>query len=60
LSQDNSLTLQIQNERPAEGDANWLPAPTGRFYLILRLYHPREEMLKGRYALPPVQRIKER
>ena len=60
LSQDNSLTLQIQHERPAEGDANWLPAPSGPFYLILRMYHPREEMLKGRYALPPVQRIKER
>jgi hypothetical protein len=60
LGQDNSLTLQIQHERPAEGDANWLPAPSGPFYLILRMYHPREEMLNGRYTLPPVQRVKER
>jgi hypothetical protein len=60
LNSDNSLTLQIQHERPAEGDANWLPAPAGPFYLILRMYHPREEMFNGRYTLPPVQRIKQR
>jgi hypothetical protein len=59
LSQDNSLTLQIQHKRPAEGDANWLPAPNGSFYLILRMYHPRKEMLSGQYVLPHVQRVKE-
>jgi hypothetical protein len=57
LSQDNSLTLQIQHERPAEGDANWLPAPRGPFYLILRMYHPRKEMLSGQYVLPPVHQV---
>jgi hypothetical protein len=58
-NEDNSLTLQIQHDRPAEGDANWLPAPSGSFYLILRMYHPRQEMLSGEYVLPPVQRVKE-
>ena len=52
---DGSLTLQIQHQCPAEGPANWLPAPQGGFYLILRLYHPREDMLRGRYDIPPLQ-----
>ena len=56
-NEDNSLTLKIQHERPAEGDANWLPAPSGAFYLILRMYHPREEMLRGQYVLPPLQLV---
>lgn len=52
---DGSLTLHIQHACPAEGPANWLPAPSHGFYLILRMYHPREEMLRGRYNIPPLQ-----
>jgi hypothetical protein len=37
-----------------------LPAPAGRFYLILRLYHPREAILSKAYTIPPVERIDER
>jgi hypothetical protein len=59
-NKDNSLTLQIQHDRPAEGDANWLPAPSGPFYLILRMYHPRQEMLSGQYVLPPLQPVNKR
>jgi hypothetical protein len=59
-NEDNSLTLQIQHYRPAEGDANWLPAPSGPFYLILRMYHPRQEMLSGQYVLPPLQPVNKR
>jgi hypothetical protein len=55
---DGGLTLHIQHARP-EGEAaqaNWLPAPEGDFYLCLRAYMPRAEMLDGRYALPAVVR----
>lgn len=38
---DGSLRLEIGHQRPADV-RNWLPAPAGRFYLILRMYHPRE------------------
>lgn|GEM_PF-6355050 len=42
-------------ERPEGGDAaNWLPAPKGDFYLILRLYQPSAEILDGSYQLPQV------
>jgi len=53
---DGSLTLTISHQRPATGDSNWLPAPDGSFYLILRLYHPSSDFMAGGYDIPPVQR----
>jgi hypothetical protein len=38
---DGSLTITFAHTAPAD-TANWLPSPAGPFYLILRLYHPRE------------------
>ncbi|MBY3328501.1 hypothetical protein HFO02_33925 [Rhizobium laguerreae] len=37
---------------------NWLPAPKGDFYLILRLYQPRDVVLDGTYKMPEVTRLK--
>lgn len=38
---DGSTDLYIQAESPGgEEQSNWLPAPTGRFVLMLRLYWP--------------------
>jgi hypothetical protein len=40
---DGSLTLYIQNKSPgADKEANWLPAPNGPIYLVMRLYWPKE------------------
>jgi hypothetical protein len=39
---DGSLTLYIQNKTPgADKEANWLPAPNGPIYLVMRLYWPK-------------------
>jgi len=39
---DGSLTIYIQNKRPAgDNQANWLPAPNGPVYLVMRLYWPK-------------------
>ena len=39
---DGSLTLYIQNKSPgADKEANWLPAPNGPIYLVMRLYSPK-------------------
>ncbi len=39
---DGSLTLYIQNKSPgADKEANWLPAPEGPIYLVMRLYWPK-------------------
>jgi hypothetical protein len=53
---DGGLRIQIQHNAPASA-CNWLPAPAGRFYLILRLYHPQTVFLEGRYAIPGVQAV---
>jgi hypothetical protein len=40
---DGSLTLYVQNKSPgADKKANWLPAPHGPIYLVMRLYWPKE------------------
>jgi len=42
-SADGSLTLYIQKDSPgADKESNWLPAPNGPVYLVMRLYWPRE------------------
>lgn len=38
---DGSLTIYIQRDNPgADKQANWLPAPDGPIYLVMRLYWP--------------------
>jgi hypothetical protein len=40
---DGSLTLLIQKDSPGKDkEANWLPAPDGPIYLVMRLYWPKE------------------
>ncbi len=41
---DGSLTIAIQKASPGKGkEANWLPAPDGPIYLVMRLYWPKTE-----------------
>jgi hypothetical protein len=41
---DGSLTIYLQNKSPgADRQANWLPAPDGPIYLVMRLYWPKTE-----------------
>lgn len=53
---NGGLRIQIQHA-PPPSSANWLPAPAGGFYLILRLYHPQTSFLEGLYAIPPVRAV---
>jgi hypothetical protein len=57
---DGSLVIYIQNESPGpDKEANWLPAPKGKFNLMLRLYWPDENdpsILDGSWAIPAVAR----
>ena len=40
---DGSLTLHIQNKSPGKArESNWLPAPDGPIYLVMRLYWPKD------------------
>jgi hypothetical protein len=54
---DGSLTLYLQHRPPAGSRrANWLPAPHGRFRLLMRLYEPKRAALNGGWRPPPVSR----
>ncbi|MNE92856.1 hypothetical protein D3C81_2254260 [compost metagenome] len=58
MGADGSFSIPIQHEQPQGTEkANWLPAPQGDFYLLLRLYQPEEAILNGEYVLPQVKRI---
>lgn len=55
---DGSLDIYIQHDAPAGKASNWLPAPEGDFYLLLRMYQPKPEALNGTYRIPPVMEVK--
>jgi hypothetical protein len=41
---DGSLTIYIQKDSPGKDkESNWLPAPDGPIYLVMRLYWPRTD-----------------
>ena len=41
---DGGVILYIQNKSPgADQESNWLPAPNGPIYLVMRLYWPRTQ-----------------
>jgi hypothetical protein len=46
-------TFDIKNSSPGiERESNWLPAPTGPFMLVLRLYWPKPDALDGGWTAP--------
>jgi hypothetical protein len=51
---DGSVDIYIQNTAPPGHESNWLPAPSGKFILWLRVYEPGEAILDGEYTVPPV------
>ncbi len=62
---DGSLTLYIQKDSPGtDKESNWLPAPDGPIYLVMRLYWPKTEAPsvlpagEGSWQPPAVQAVK--
>jgi hypothetical protein len=57
---DGSVDLYIQADSPAKTkEPNWLPAPKGKFSLVMRLYWPTQtppSILDGTWTPPPVKR----
>ena len=55
---DGGLTFFVQNESPGKDkEANWLPAPKGPFYMVLRLYLPKLEALDGSWKRPAMVKV---
>ncbi|MGO9111384.1 MAG: DUF1254 domain-containing protein [Thermoguttaceae bacterium] len=64
-SEDGSLMLYIQKDSPGKDkESNWLPAPNGPIYLVMRLYWPKKEAPsilppgEGTWNPPPVVQVK--
>ena len=58
---DGSVDLYIQKVSPGpDKESNWLPAPDGKFILMLRLYWPNEKdpsIIDGSWKIPPVKKV---
>ena len=56
--EDGSIIFYIQKDSPGKDkEANWLPAPDGPMYMVLRLYGPEEAALKGEWVNPPLVKV---
>jgi hypothetical protein len=58
---DGSITLYLQKDSPgADKESNWLPAPSGEFIPMLRMYWPSEKnpsILDGTWTPPRIQKV---
>jgi hypothetical protein len=54
---DGSVDIYLQNTAAAGHESNWLPAPSGKFILWLRVYMPGAAILHGEYTVPPVVEV---
>jgi hypothetical protein len=58
MEADGSLVLHIEKDSPGGGlESNWLPAPDGPFYMVLRLYGPEPKALDGKWTPPVLQKV---
>ena len=45
---DGSLEIYLQHDAPGGAkNANWLPTLSGSFFMVLRMYGPKETLIKG-------------
>jgi hypothetical protein len=52
---DDGITLYVQHDSPGpELESNWLPAPSGPFFMAMRLYGPKAAALAGQWMAPPL------
>ena len=55
---DGGYTLYVQHKSPGTSEeSNWLPAPAGQFFMVMRLYWPEQEALDGTWKAPPLQQV---
>ena len=52
---DGSVSIDIRATSPGPGkERNWLPAPDGPIYMVMRLYWPKPDALDGGWKPPAV------
>jgi hypothetical protein len=56
---DGGLTIRVSHAAPPPAQrSNWLPAPSGRFSLYLRLFEPAARAASGAWVPPPVRLVR--
>lgn len=53
---DGSFAVTVSPRKPAAG-ANWLPSAAGQFYVILRIYQPKDAVISGDWKFPVFERV---
>ncbi len=52
---DGGVTIYVSKDSPGKDkEANWLPAPNGPIYLVMRLYWPKDEIKNATWKPPGV------
>ncbi len=55
---DGTIEILLQQTQPDPAQkGNWLPTPDGPFYLMMRLYIPRQAILDQSWAPPAIEKI---
>ncbi|NWK57465.1 DUF1254 domain-containing protein [Verrucomicrobiaceae bacterium N1E253] len=55
---DGGITLYVQKDSPGKDkESNWLPAPNGPFFLVMRLYWPKQDALDGTWSPPKAKKV---
>lgn len=55
---DGSLTFYLTHDNPGPAkQPNWLPAPDGPFYTVLRVYLPGDAVVNGSWKRPQIQPV---
>ena len=56
--EDGSIIFYIQKDSPGKDkEANWLSAPDGPLYMVMRLYGPEQNALEGKWTPPSLQKV---
>lgn len=57
-SADGSITIYLQAKSPGKDkESNWLPAPEGPFWPVLRTYGPGKTILDKTWKVPPIKQV---
>ena len=55
---DGSISIYVQAKSPGQDkENNWLPAPDGPCWMVLRIYGPGESILDKTWKVPPVKAL---
>ncbi len=59
MERDGSLEIYLQSDSPGpDKESNWLPTPRGPFFMVSRMYGPKQPLIDGTWTDPPLVEVK--